>query len=197
MKYRCEWKHRCIKREMVTNNEGKAEPFLSNEVVQWYSGDDRAIRWLAPLTKLILASQLRRTTRDWSHSCISPLTGIAPTHAFIILLYFIFYLSFFFSFLPFVLTEWFIHWDKNWKSVLLRSSYIDIFVNAGPCTFSVIFIIWSVRLPGGFIETITRKSAYEGLRDAKVEKKKTVWQSYNKILSGWLRSRTDVWLVAS
>ena len=41
---------------MVTNNEGKAEPFLSNEVVQWYSGDDRAIRWLAPLTKLILAS---------------------------------------------------------------------------------------------------------------------------------------------
>ena len=28
-------------------------------------------------------SQFRRTTGDWSYSCISPLTGVAPTHAYI------------------------------------------------------------------------------------------------------------------
>ena len=28
-------------------------------------------------------SQFRRTTKDWSHSCISPLTEMAPTHVYI------------------------------------------------------------------------------------------------------------------
>ena len=27
-------------------------------------------------------SQFRQTTKDWSHSCISPLTGMAPTYAY-------------------------------------------------------------------------------------------------------------------
>ena len=41
----------------IYHNKGKVEPFLSNEVVQRYSGDDRVIRRLAPLTKLILPVQ--------------------------------------------------------------------------------------------------------------------------------------------
>ena len=92
MKYQCEWKHRCVKQEMVTYVAKGRQPFLFSEVVQRHSGDEKVICWLNSF------SQFRRTTRDWSHSCISPLTGIAPTHAFIILLYFIFYLSFFFLF---------------------------------------------------------------------------------------------------
>ena len=35
------------------------------------------------LHRLNSFSQFRRTTRNWSHSCISRLTGITPTHAFI------------------------------------------------------------------------------------------------------------------
>ena len=51
--------------------------FLFSEVVQRYSGDEKVMCWLNSF------SQFRRTIRDWSHSCISPLTGIAPTQTFI------------------------------------------------------------------------------------------------------------------
>ena len=77
MKYQCEWKHRCIKQEMVTYVAKGRQPFLFSEVVQRYSGDEEVICRLNSL------SQFRRTIRDWSHSCISPLTGIAPTQTFI------------------------------------------------------------------------------------------------------------------
>ena len=53
MKYQCEWKHRCIKQEMVTYVAKGRQPFLFSEVVQRYSGDEKVICWLAPLTKLI------------------------------------------------------------------------------------------------------------------------------------------------
>ena len=42
------------------------------------------LRWLNQF------SQFRRTIRDRSHSCILPLTGMAPTHAFIYLFFFFF-----------------------------------------------------------------------------------------------------------
>ena len=77
MKYQCEWKHRCVKQEMVTYVAKGRQPFLFSEVVQRHSGDEKVICWLNSF------SQFRRTTRDWSHSCISPLTGIAPTQTFI------------------------------------------------------------------------------------------------------------------
>ena len=77
MKYQFEWKYRCVKLEMVTYIT-KRRPFLFSKVVQRYSGD-KVIRWLVSLTKLII--QFRRTTRNWSHCCISPLTGIAPIRA--------------------------------------------------------------------------------------------------------------------
>ena len=35
------------------DNEEKAESILFSEVVQRYSGDEKVIRWQAPLTKLI------------------------------------------------------------------------------------------------------------------------------------------------
>ena len=35
------------------HNEEKAESILFSEVVQRYSGDEKVIRWQAPLTKLI------------------------------------------------------------------------------------------------------------------------------------------------
>ena len=35
------------------HNEEKAESSLFSEVVQRYSGDEKVIRWQAPLTKLI------------------------------------------------------------------------------------------------------------------------------------------------
>ena len=34
-------------------NEEKAESILFSEVVQWYSGDEKVIRWQVPLKKLI------------------------------------------------------------------------------------------------------------------------------------------------
>ena len=77
MKYQCEWKHQCVKQEMVTYVAKGRQPFLFSEVVQRYSGDEKVICWLNSF------SQFRRTIRDWSHSCISPLTGIAPTQTFI------------------------------------------------------------------------------------------------------------------
>ena len=77
MKYQCEWKHRCIKQEMVTYVARGRQPFLFSEVVQRYSGDEKVICWLNSF------SQFKWTIRDWSHSCISPLTGIAPTQTFI------------------------------------------------------------------------------------------------------------------
>ena len=77
IKYQCEWKHRCVKQEMVTCVVKGRQPFLLSEVVQRYSGDENVIYWLNSF------SQFRRTIRDWSHSCISPLTGIAPTQTFI------------------------------------------------------------------------------------------------------------------
>ena len=76
MKYQCEWKHRCVKQEMITNVAKGRQPFLFSEVVQRHSGDEKVICWLNSF------SQFRRTIRDWSHSCISPLTGIAPTQTF-------------------------------------------------------------------------------------------------------------------
>ena len=77
MKYQCEWKHRCVKQEMVTYVAKGRQPFLFSEVVQRHSGDEKVICWLNSF------SQFRRTIRDWSHSSISPLTGIAPTKTFI------------------------------------------------------------------------------------------------------------------
>ena len=59
------------------HNKEKAESILFSEVIQRYSGDEKVIRWQNSF------SQFRRTTRDWSHSCISPQTGMAPTHAYI------------------------------------------------------------------------------------------------------------------
>ena len=59
------------------HNQEKAESSLFSEVVQRYSGDEKVICWLNSF------SQFRRTIRDWSHSFISPLTGIAPTQTFI------------------------------------------------------------------------------------------------------------------
>ena len=76
MKYQCEWKHRCVKQEMVTYVAKGRQPFLFSEVIQRYSGSEIVICWLNSF-------QFRRTIRDWSHSCISPLTGIAPTQTFI------------------------------------------------------------------------------------------------------------------
>ena len=38
---------------MATINEEKAESILLSEVVQQYSGDEKFIRYQAPLTKLI------------------------------------------------------------------------------------------------------------------------------------------------
>ena len=77
MKYQCEWKHRCVKQEMVTYVAKGRQPFLFSEVVQRHSGDEKVICWLNSF------SQFRRMTRDWSHTSISPLTGIAPTKTFI------------------------------------------------------------------------------------------------------------------
>ena len=53
MKYQCEWKHRCVKQEMVTYLAKGRQPFLFSEVVQRYSGDEKVICWLVLLTKLI------------------------------------------------------------------------------------------------------------------------------------------------
>ena len=77
MTYQCESKYRCVKQEMVTYVAKGRQPFLFSEVVQRHSGDEKVICWLNSF------SQFRRTIRDWSHSCISPLTGIAPTQTFI------------------------------------------------------------------------------------------------------------------
>ena len=53
MKYQCEWKHRCVKQEIVTYVAKGRQPFLFSEVVLQYSGDEKVICWLALLTKLI------------------------------------------------------------------------------------------------------------------------------------------------
>ena len=68
-------------------------------------------------------SQFRRTTREWSHSCISLLTGMASTHAYIN----------FFSF-------WLINLynDKKWKSDSLGSSYVEV---NGACKRNLLLLI--------------------------------------------------------
>ena len=53
IKYQCEWKHRCVKQEMVTYVAKGWQPFLFSEVVQLYPNDEKVICWLALLTKLI------------------------------------------------------------------------------------------------------------------------------------------------
>ena len=88
MKYQCERKHRCVKQEMVTYVAKGRQPFLFSKVVQRYSGDENVICWL------ISFSQFRRTIRDWSHSCISPLTGIAPSQTFINFFFYYFLIIF-------------------------------------------------------------------------------------------------------
>ena len=57
MKYQCEWKHRCIKQEMVTNVAKRRQPFLFSEVVQ--RGRSAILRrWKSYLlTKLIWSVQ--------------------------------------------------------------------------------------------------------------------------------------------
>ena len=77
MTYQCESKYRCVKQEMVTYVAKGRQPFLFSEVVQQHSGDEKVICWLNSF------SRFRRMTRDWSHTSISPLTGIAPTKTFI------------------------------------------------------------------------------------------------------------------
>ena len=57
MKYQCEWKHRCIKQEMVTYVAKGRQLFLFSEVVQRYSGDEKVMCWLNSF------SQFRRTIR--------------------------------------------------------------------------------------------------------------------------------------
>ena len=63
MKYQCEWKHRCVKQEMVTYVAKGRQPFLFSEVVQ---------RW---------KSHLQTSSSDYTHLVSSggrPETGAIP-----------------------------------------------------------------------------------------------------------------------
>ena len=43
IKYQCEWKHRSVKKEMITYVAKGRQPFLFSEVVQRYSSDEKVI----------------------------------------------------------------------------------------------------------------------------------------------------------
>ena len=132
-----------------------------------------------PMKELLLSSfsQFRRTIKDWNHSCISPPTGIAPTHAFIIL-FFLFFIVVCHSFwLNNLYTE--IKTERAFYYVLpiLNSTMLlneALFYSCRAMYFfsNIYYMISKIPPPGAFIETIIRKSLCKGLRDVKVERKR-------------------------
>ena len=76
------WKHRWVKQEMATyitkrrqSLSCSARSFSDIPAMKKSSADK--LRWQNSF------SQFRRTTRDWSHSCISPQTEMDLTHTYI------------------------------------------------------------------------------------------------------------------
>ena len=117
MKYQCEWKHRCVKQEMVTYVAKGRQPFLFSEVVQRYSGDEKVIRCQAPLTKLKYGR---------------PETGAIP----------VFHRWQEWLQLMRILIFWFwlnnLYTDKKWKSYLLGSSYVEVY---SACKWSPLLLL--------------------------------------------------------
>ena len=102
----------CQTRKGYLNNEKRAESFSLSEVVQRFSGDGKVIRWQNSFR------QFRRTIRDWSHSCISPLTGMFRLMR--ILIVFSFWLNNLYTEIKIKLKERFIRFFLCWTLQCLQ-----------------------------------------------------------------------------
>ena len=76
------WKHQCVKKEMATYITKRRQSLSCSarsfsDIPAMKKSSAAKLHWQNSF------SQFRRTTREWSHSCISLLTGMAPTHAYI------------------------------------------------------------------------------------------------------------------